>query len=57
MNIVTGIVLPVGLFFYFRMIRFRLRLYRDLKVINRANTAIVKRIDEHFLHRTHNTNI
>ena len=57
MNIVTGIVLPVGLFFYFRMIRFRLRLYRDLKVINRANTAIVKRIDEHFLHRTRNTNI
>ena len=57
MNIVTGIVLPVGLFFYFRMIRFRLRLYRDLKVINRANTAIVKRIDEHFLHRTRNNNI
>ena len=28
LNIVTGLCLPLGAFFYFRMIRFRLRLYR-----------------------------
>ena len=55
LNIVTGIVLPVGLFFYCRMIRFRLRLYRDLKAIHRANTAIAERIDEHYLHSTQTT--
>ena len=30
LNAITGIIIPMGLFFYFRMLRFRLRLYKDL---------------------------
>lgn len=37
LNAVTGVVLPVGVFFYFRMWRFRLRLLRDLKAIVATN--------------------
>ena len=44
LNIITGLLLPVGLFFYFRMIRFRLRLYRDLHVIRQTNERIVEHI-------------
>ena len=40
LNTVTGLVLPVGLFFYFRMIRFRLRLYKDLRLIHRTSDKI-----------------
>ena len=50
LNIITGIVLPLGVFFYIRMIRFRLRLYHDLKVITRANNGIVGRIESHYSH-------
>lgn len=45
LNIVTGVVLPVGVFFYLRMWRFRLRLSRDLKAIRQTNGRIVKRIE------------
>jgi lipopolysaccharide export system permease protein len=44
MNIVTGLVLPVGLFFYCRMIRFRVRLYKDLHVIRQTNDRIAEHI-------------
>ncbi len=43
MNIVTGLILPVGLFFYLRMWRFRLRLYRDLHVIRQVSGKIIPR--------------
>ena len=43
MNIVTGLILPVGIFFYLRMWRFRLRLYRDLHVIRQVNDKIIPR--------------
>ncbi len=46
LNIITGLILPLGLFFYLRMCRFRLRLMGDLRVIKRTNTAIVERIRE-----------
>jgi len=46
LNIVTGLVLPVGLFFYIRMIRFRLRLYKDLRVIRNTSEAIIPRAKE-----------
>ena len=46
LNIVTGLILPLGLFFYLRMWRFRLRLLRDLRVIKRTNESIIKRIRE-----------
>jgi lipopolysaccharide export system permease protein len=43
MNIVTGLLLPLGIFFYFRMLRFRLRLYKDLKVIRATSQRIIPR--------------
>jgi lipopolysaccharide export system permease protein len=43
MNVVTGLVLPIGIFFYFRMIRFRLRLYKDLRVIRNTSERIIPR--------------
>ena len=46
MNIVAAIVLPLGIFFYLRMWKFRLRLYRDLHVIAETNRRMVARIDE-----------
>ncbi len=45
LNIATGVVLPLGAFFYLRMWRFRLRLSRDLKAIRQTNERIVKRIE------------
>lgn len=44
LNIITGLFLPAGIFFYLRMCRFRLRLMRDLKTIVKTNGAIVERI-------------
>lgn len=44
LNIATGILLPLGVFMYFRMWRFRLRLYKDLRVIRRTNDNIANRI-------------
>ena len=40
LNIATGLLLPMGLFFYIRMIRFRVRLYKDLHVIRNTNKRI-----------------
>ena len=47
MNIVTGLILPLGIFFYFRMIRFRLRLYRDLRAIRSTTDRVLPRIMEY----------
>ncbi len=41
LNIITGLVLPVGLFFYFRMLRFRFRLFKDLRHIRLTNERII----------------
>ncbi len=46
MNIISAIILPVGLCIYLRMWMFRLRLYRDLKVIKHTNSEIIQRIEE-----------
>lgn len=46
MNVVTGLIFPVGIFFYFRIWRFRLRLYKDMKVIRHTSDNIIKRIEE-----------
>ena len=43
MNVVTGLILPVGVFFYLRMWRFRLRLYRDLHTIRQVSGKIIPR--------------
>jgi len=44
LNIITGLTLPVGLFFYLRMCRFRLRLRKDLNKIIETNLLIVERV-------------
>lgn len=46
MNILIGLLVPVGVFFYFRMWRFRLRLLRDLRTIRQTNEKLVDRIGE-----------
>ena len=45
-NAITGIFLPTGIFFYFRMLRFRFRLYKDLAKIIRVNEKLIPRIIE-----------
>jgi len=44
MNIAAGLILPLGTFFYFRMLRFRLRLYKDLRDINTTSNKIIEQI-------------
>ena len=44
LNAVTGLFLPTGVFFYIRMIRFRIRLYRDLQHIIRVNNKLIPRV-------------
>ena len=46
MNVVTGLLLPVGIFFYFRMLRFRLRLYKDLRTIRQTSERVIPRAKE-----------
>ncbi|UKK53483.1 LptF/LptG family permease [Prevotella sp. E2-28] len=41
LNIATGLFLPLGIFFYFRMLRFRLRLYRDLRDISATTNRLI----------------
>lgn len=43
-NIVCGVVIPVGLFFYLRMLRFRRRLYFDLKNVEKTSEQIITHI-------------
>ena len=43
LNAVTGLLLPLGAFFYIRMIRFRLRLYKDLRTTRQTNDKIIPR--------------
>lgn len=46
LNVVTGVFLPTGIFFYFRMIRFRFRLYKDLQHILGTNEKLTERIHQ-----------
>lgn len=46
LNIVSGLFLPLGIFFYCRMIRFRLRLYRDLRDISNTSNKLMPIIQE-----------
>ena len=41
LNALTGLILPVGIFFYFRMWRFRLRLHRELAATEKASHNII----------------
>ena len=44
LNIITGLILPLGIFFYLRMCRFRLRLRKDLNRILETNHDVVERV-------------
>ena len=46
MNVVSAIILPLGIILYMRMWRFRMRLYKDTKQIRRLNDMMIKRIQE-----------
>ena len=46
LNVVTGLLLPLGIFFYFRMLRFRFRLYKDLRTIRQTSERIIPRAME-----------
>jgi len=45
-NIATGIFFPLGLFFFFRIWRYRIRLRRDMSVIQEQAKFIIQRIDK-----------
>ena len=44
LNIISGLILPLGLFFYLRMCRFRLRLRKDLSTILETNEWVLERM-------------
>ena len=46
LNIISGLLLPLGIFFYIRMIRYRLRLYRDLRTVYKVSERIIPRATE-----------
>ncbi len=46
LNITAAIIVPAGFVLYLRMCRFRLRLYRDLKIITQTNTSIIEKMKE-----------
>ncbi len=48
LNILSGLVVPVGLFFYFRIWLFGKRLNKDLKNIIQTNTLIQERIKNQY---------
>ena len=46
MNVISGLLLPLGIFLYVRMIRFRLRLYKDLRTIRQTSERIIPQAQE-----------
>ena len=44
LNIVSAAIVPLGFALYFRMWRFRLRLWRDLRTVKAENEIITERI-------------
>lgn len=45
LNITAAIIFPAGTILYIRMCRFRIRLYNDLKQINKVNAMMIERIN------------
>lgn len=46
LNIMAAFILPLGLFFYLRMWRYRLRLLRDLRIIKSNSTNIINHTEK-----------
>ncbi|EFA44287.1 permease, YjgP/YjgQ family [Hallella bergensis DSM 17361] len=53
LNILSALIVPLGLFFYLRMWRYRLRLLRDLRTIKTTSTSLVSYIEKHILAEQH----
>ncbi len=51
LNILAGLVIPIGLFFYFRIWMFGKRLDKDLKTIIKTNSDIQERIKNKSLYK------
>lgn len=45
-NMVLGVIFPLGVFFYFRIWNYRIRLYKDIKQIQKNFDFINERIDK-----------
>jgi lipopolysaccharide export system permease protein len=45
-NRLCGVILPLGIVLYIRILRFRIRLYRDLKQIQRTNRELQEYIEK-----------
>ncbi len=46
LNVMTGVFLPTGIFFYFRMLRYRFRLYKDLQSVVQTNKKLLRKVAE-----------
>ncbi len=46
LNILIAVIIPLGVFFYLRMWRFRVRLMRDLRQIKQVNGELLDRISQ-----------
>ena len=46
MNVAAFFLVPVGIFLYLRMWRFRLRLLKDLHIIRQTNDKIIRQMEE-----------
>lgn len=51
LNIAAAVVVPVGVFLYLRMWRFRVRLWRDLRTVSSVNERIAQRISDTYLNK------
>ena len=49
LNVASALFVPLGVFFYCRMWRFRLRLYHDLQVIRNTDTSIANYVEKHLI--------
>lgn len=46
LNVYTGLFFPLGLFFWLRIWRYRMRLWNDMNSIQKINTLIIDRINK-----------
>ena len=46
LNALTGLLLPAGVFFYFRMLRFRFRLHKDLQQIQHVSEELIPTVQQ-----------
>lgn len=53
-NVFVGVFLPLGIFFFFRIWRYRLRLWRDMQQIQKIGTQINNRIIKEYIQNNNN---